>query len=288
MLDKNRKITPYLNFRGQAVPSFLYGTAWKEAQTESLTLQALEAGFKGIDTANQRKHYFEAAVGQAVQKAINQGLIKRSELFLQSKFTYAAGQDQRLPYDPQAAYSTQVRQSFASTLAHFDTDYLDSYLLHGPASGQGLLPSDLEIWRTMEALQQSGAIRLIGVSNMRYEQLASLLQQAEIKPAFVQNRCYARTGWDVRVRQLCLQQGILYQGFSLLTANQFELSQAEIQSLTRKHQCSLPQLVFRFALQLGMLPLTGTSSPEHMREDLAVYDFELSPAELDLIEQIAS
>src|SRR5438874_13708987 len=87
---------------GVPVPRFLYGTAWKEDETERLTRLALEAGFRGIDTANQRRHYFEEGVGAAVAKAIADGLVRRDELFLQTKFTFVDGQDHRLPYDPNA------------------------------------------------------------------------------------------------------------------------------------------------------------------------------------------
>src|SRR5438874_9695478 len=103
---------------GVRVPAFLYGTAWKEDQTRPLTELAIKQGFRGIDTANQRRHYHEAAVGQAVAAAIAGGLVTRDELFLQTKFTFRNGQDHRLPYDPQAPIATQVEQSFASSLEH--------------------------------------------------------------------------------------------------------------------------------------------------------------------------
>src|SRR6187455_2987704 len=99
---------------GVRVPRFLYGTAWKEDDTARLTELALRAGFRGIDTANQRKHYHEAAVGRGV--------------------------------------AAEVEQSFASSLAHLGTDTLDSYVLHGPSRGEGLGPADWEAWRAMEAL----------------------------------------------------------------------------------------------------------------------------------------
>jgi diketogulonate reductase-like aldo/keto reductase len=78
---------------GVHVPHFLYGTAWKEQATRPLTELALRAGFRGIDTANQRRHYDEAAVGQAIAAAITRGLVARGDLFLQTKFTFRAGQD---------------------------------------------------------------------------------------------------------------------------------------------------------------------------------------------------
>src|SRR6476469_9083772 len=91
-----------LTIDGVRVPRFLYGTAWKEDETERLTRLALRQGFRGIDTANQRRHYHEAAVGRGVAAAIAGGVVTRDELFLQTKFTFRAGQDQRLPYDPAA------------------------------------------------------------------------------------------------------------------------------------------------------------------------------------------
>ncbi|HEY9840083.1 MAG: aldo/keto reductase family protein [Candidatus Sericytochromatia bacterium] len=272
--------------RGVDVPSFLYGTAWKEDRTEALVKLALESGFLGIDTANQRKHYFEAGVGQAVRQALAAGTIDRAGLFLQTKFTFLGGQDHRLPYDPQADYPTQVRQSFASSLEHLGTDYLDSYVLHGPSSGYGLNAADLEVWRTMEELQQAGQTRLLGVSNVSYDQLQALLEQASVKPAFVQNRCYARSQWDARVRELCRAHDVRYQGFSLLTANARELNQPRVHAIAQRLNVPLTRVVFRFALQLGMLPLTGTSDRDHMLSDLAAYDLELSPADMATLEAI--
>jgi diketogulonate reductase-like aldo/keto reductase len=80
------------------VPRFVYGTAWKEDQTQRLTELALRQGFRGIDTANQRRHYNEAAVGQAVSATVKSGLLVRDDLFLQTKFTFRRGQDHRLPF----------------------------------------------------------------------------------------------------------------------------------------------------------------------------------------------
>src|SRR5436190_4020248 len=99
---------------GLRVPRFLYGTAWKEDRTRPLTELALRQGFRGIDTANQRRHYHEAAVGQAVAAAVAGGLVAREDLFLQTKFTFRRGQDHRLPYDPAVPIPAQVEQSFAS------------------------------------------------------------------------------------------------------------------------------------------------------------------------------
>ena len=248
---------------------------------------ALSSGFLGIDTANQRRHYDEAAVGKAVRQALAEGDLKRSDLFLQTKFTFAPGQDHRLPYDPAADVTTQVQQSFESSLGHFKTSYLNSYILHGPASSRGLTDADWEVWRTMETLQKSGTVKLIGISNVGYDQLQLLVEKSEVKPAFVQNRCFARTRWDAAIRELCHSNDIIYQGFSLLTANATFLNRPEIQQISQRRGCSAAQIVFRFALQAGIIPLTGTTSEAHMKEDLAAYDIELSQSEFDAIENIA-
>lgn len=269
------------------VPTFLYGTAWKEDATERLTRLALEAGFRGIDTANQRRHYFEAGVGAAVAGAIRDGVVRRDELFLQTKFTYRDSQDHRLPYDPNADAATQVRQSFASSLEHLQTDVIDSYVLHGPSRRRGLAPVDLEVWRTMEELHAAGRTRFLGVSNVAADQLEALCAAASVPPAFVQNRCFARIGWDAEVRALCRANGIIYQGFSLLTANLAELRSARFREIVARVGRTPAQIVFRFARQLGMLPLTGTTDPAHMREDLAIDNFRLSDEDVRAIERIA-
>ena len=287
MSDTSHQISRIVKHRGVTIPTFFYGTAWKEAQTEALTSMAIEAGFLGIDTANQRRHYDEAAVGKGIQLGLVKKNLQRSELFLQTKFTYTSSQDHRLPYDPKADYTTQVSQSFASSLEHLNTSYLDSYILHGPASSQGLREADWEVWRAMENLQKSGSVKLIGVSNIGFEQLQLLLERSEVKPAFVQNRCFARTQWDARIRALCHANDMIYQGFSLLTANSIELNQPEIYTISTRLGCSLAQVVFRFALQIGMIPLTGTTSMSHMQEDLTAYEIELSEEEIDIIEHIA-
>ncbi|HEY8944191.1 MAG TPA: aldo/keto reductase [Polyangiaceae bacterium] len=269
------------------IPALLYGTAWKEERTRTLTELALRAGFRGVDTANQRKHYFEAEVGAAVRAALGAGSVRRNALFLQTKFTFAAGQDHRLPYDAGASVATQVQQSFASSLEHLGTETVDSYLLHGPSVRHGLARDDWEAWRAMEALASDGKARSLGVSNVSVEQLEELFGGATVKPRFVQNRCYARTGWDRDVRAFCREHGVVYQAFSLLTANSRELKSSVMRELARRTGRPSEQLVFAFAIRSGMLPLTGTSNLEHMQLDLAAADVELERGDLMALETIA-
>lgn len=272
---------------GVTVPRFLYGTAWKEDRTQSLVELALDAGFRGIDTANQRRHYHEAAVGEAISAAIRRGTVKRDDLFLETKFTFRNGQGHRLPYDPTAPIQVQVEQSFASSQQHLGVDHLDSYVLHGPSRRSGLGPDDWAAWRAMERLHDAGAVRLLGISNVGLDQIQQLCDQATVRPTFVQNRCYARLGWDREIREFCQAHRIIYQGFSLLTANRDVLVHPEIRRIASEYQRTPCQIIFRFALEIGMLPLTGTSSREHMREDLSVLEFNLTPDEVSLIERLA-
>jgi diketogulonate reductase-like aldo/keto reductase len=277
-----------LSIAGVAVPRFLYGTAWKEDETQRLTELALHQGFRGIDTANQRRHYHEAAVGQAIAASISHGLVVRADLFLQTKFTFRRGQDDRLPYDARAPIATQVAQSFASSLEHLGTDRIDSYVLHGPTNQTGLTPADWEAWRAMEAIHDSGRTRLLGISNVSLEQLQSLCREARVRPRFVQNRCYADRHWDRRIRDFCAANELIYQGFSLLTANRAALSHPEMARIAERHGRTASQIVFRFALDVGMMPLTGTTDSAHMREDLDIFDFCLDPEEIGRIETLGS
>ena len=270
----------------KGVPRFLYGTAWKEGETQRLTELALQQGFRGIDTANQRRHYHEAAVGQAISASITNGLLVRDDLFLQSKFTFRRGQAHRLPYDPEAPIPTQVEQSFASSLQHLDAEWIDSYLLHGPTSSIGLTPDDWAAWRAMEAIHDSGRARMLGVSNVTLEQLRCLCQEARIRPRFVQNRCYAVRGWDRQVRKFCAANELVYQGFSLLTANRKTLTSSEFSQIATRHGRTIPQIAFRFALDVGMIPLTGTTNANHMQADLDIFDFRLQTEEVEQIEKL--
>jgi diketogulonate reductase-like aldo/keto reductase len=268
-------------------PSFIYGTAWKEDATSGLVIKAVSMGFTAIDTANQPRHYQEPLVGDALLALEKEG-IPRDSLFLQTKFTPLDGHDHRIPYDPGSDLATQVAQSFAGSLKNLRTDYVDSYLLHGPYSMVGLSNSDWQVWHAIEEIYQSGQARLIGVSNVNIGQLETLTEKARIKPMVVQNRCYAHQGWDRTVREFCQANKIIYQGFSLLTANWFVLQHPMVKRIAQRLEKTPAQVVFRYALQIGMVPLTGTSNEQHMKEDLQAHDFELTTADLNVIDSIGN
>jgi diketogulonate reductase-like aldo/keto reductase len=268
------------------VPDFLYGTAWKEDRTAALTELALRTGFRGIDTANQRRHYFEAGVGEGLAAAYRAGIVTRAELFLQTKFTYLRGQDHRLPYDPEAGLAAQVTQSLDSSLEHLGTDYVDSFVLHGPSSSYEWTDADAEVWEAMRKERDAGRTRLLGVSNVSLQHLEQMEAAHAELPAFVQNRCFARLGWDREVRAFCQQRKITYQGFSLLTANPEVLQHPPLIALAAQLNATPAQVVFSFARAVGMLPLTGTSNAEHMKQDLASVGLTLPPEAVQAIESM--
>jgi diketogulonate reductase-like aldo/keto reductase len=271
----------------QASPTFLYGTAWKEDRTAALTELAIRSGFRAIDTANQRRHYFEAGVGEALAAVYRAAIVTRADLFLQTKFTPQDGQDHRLPYNPAASLTDQVAQSMASSLEHLGTDYVDSYVLHGPSSRYDWTAEDFEVWQAMIKERDAGRTRLLGVSNVGLSQLQQMARAHAEAPAFVQNRCYARLGWDREVRAFCRERKIIYQGFSLLTANVEVLRHTVVTGAAVRAEATLAQIIFAFARAVGMLPLTGTADAMHMQQDLASLDIHLPPETVQAIESLA-
>jgi diketogulonate reductase-like aldo/keto reductase len=269
------------------IPDFLYGTAWKEDRTATLTELALHAGFRAVDTANQRRHYNEAGVGEGLRTAYRAGIATRADLFLQTKFTYPRGQDHRVPYNPAASVTVQVAQSLASSLEHLATDHVDSYMLHGPSSSYDWTDTDAEAWDAMRKERDAGRTRLLGVSNVSLSHLQQMEAAHAELPVFVQNRCFARLGWDREVRLFCHQRKIIYQGFSLLTANPEVLQHPPLIALAAQLNATPAQVVFSFARAVGVLPLAGTSSPEHMKQDLASLKLTLPPDLWRAIESMA-
>ena len=260
------------------MPRIIYGTAWKKNRTADLVVKAIQAGFRGIDTACQPKHYNEAQVGEALQRVEDNG-IKRETLFLQTKFTPLSGQDLiQVPYDKNSSVELQVEQSFETSKKNLQTEYVDSLLLHSPISPQSLL---MKVWSAMEKIQKTGGALQLGISNCYdVKMIRSLYADAEVKPAVIQNRFYQETGYDADLRHWCIAHGVIYQSFWTLTANLHILSSSTVRALTRKYKKTEVQIFFRYLIQSGIVPLTGTSSEQHMREDLSIFDFEISSEDL--------
>jgi diketogulonate reductase-like aldo/keto reductase len=259
------------------LPGILYGTAWKKDETERLVAEAIRQGFRGIDTACQPKHYDEAGVGRGVAQGLGAGLA-REELFLQTKFTPVDGHDpRRIPYDPSAPLEAQIAQSFETSQKNLKTSYVDSLVLHSPLASDA---ETLAAWRALEKIAEGGGARALGISNCySLDELKTLHRAARIKPTVVQNRFHKATGYDAGIRTFCRTHGIVYQSFWTLTANQHVLESSAIETIASRHDRTPAQVLFRYLTQQDIVPLTGTTSIAHMREDLAIFTFALADAE---------
>jgi diketogulonate reductase-like aldo/keto reductase len=277
--DRRMAENDYLiSSQGVRSPRILYGTAWKKMRTQELVRTAIQRGFRGIDTACQPKHYHEAGVGAAVAASLNERL-RRGDLYLQTKFTPLSGHDpQQIPYDPRAPLAEQVAQSFQTSTRNLQTDYVDCLILHSAIPDRSQMT---EVWTAMEQIFHSGAARQLGISNCYSPaSLATLFQVAQVKPAVLQNRFYADSGYDREIREFCRQHQIIYQSFWTLTANPQLLAHDTVSMLSAKYSRTPAQILFRYLTQSDIVPLTGTTSATHMREDLEIFDFQLAAEEL--------
>lgn len=270
---------------GVQMSRIIYGTAWKKEQTARLVELAINAGFRGIDTACQPKHYFEAGVGAGITACVNKGIVDRDELYVQTKFTPLDGQETgRIPYNPDASLPEQVWESCQVSLNNLNTTYLDCLILHSPLESQ---QKTQEAWRAMERLVQEDKVKHLGISNCYdLKFLKTLYNVSNVKPAVIQNRFYAQTNYDLNIRAYCQDSGIIYQGFWILTANPHILMDAKMKTIAKEYNRSPAQIFFRYLTQIGITPLTGTTSIAHMREDLAIFEFELNLQECEVIKAL--
>jgi len=270
------------------MPKMIYGTAWKKERTDALVEQAVTAGFRGIDTACQPRHYREDLVGAAIKNLEARGVVRREDLFIQTKYTPPPGQDPAsIPYDPRAAVPSQVRKSFETSLENLGTNYVDSLVLHSPLN---TAEKTQAAWEAMEELKLQGKVKQLGISNCySLPLLKSLCSAARVKPAVVQNRFYVDSGYDTELRQWCSDNHIVYQSFWSLTANPGLLHSPLVKGLARKYARSSPQILFKYLTERGIVPLTGTCDPVHMKEDLEVLEdenFVLEDSELSDIDHL--
>jgi diketogulonate reductase-like aldo/keto reductase len=267
------------------MPSVIYGTAWKEDETARLVELALKKGFRGVDTACQPKHYQENLVGQGIKNAIANG-IKREDIFIQTKFTPIDGQDpNRVPYNPKNNIAEQVLESFEVSKKNLGVDYIDSLVLHSP-----VFPAEKlhQVWEAFEKIYHRGEVAQLGISNCYDLNYLQYMEETfDIQPAVIQNRFYAHSNYDTNIRRWAKERGIIYQSFWSLTANINTLNSETVIHLVQKYQKTQAQIFYRFLHQHNIVPLIGTTSEQHMEDDLEIFDFSLDPQEsyavLDLL-----
>lgn len=262
-----------------SLPKIIYGTAWKKEATTALVVSAVLHGFRAIDTACQLKHYEEGLVGKALQLLRDEHGIKREDLFIQTKYTSIGGQDKSkpLPYNPADSITRQIQSSFQESLKNLGTTYLDSYILHSPLP---TLDLTLEAWRTLMQLQDSGKVKLIGVSNMYDVEVLKALGN-ERKVQVVQNRWHEGNQWDREVVRYCKANGIFYQSFWTLTGAGSLLSNKSVLALAKATGSSTAQVIYKMAQLYSVVPISGTTNEQHMKDDVEIENksFDLYYAE---------
>ena len=254
--------------------SMIYGTAWKAEKTADCVTKALKAGFRCIDTAAQPKHYREDLVGDAVRDCIDSGLVRREDIYLQTKFTPPSGQDpSNCPYDS-SSITGQVRASVSSSLFNLrpyqsanpsQESYIDCIILHAPLS---TLASTPEAWEALSSFVPS-SVRALGLSNVTLRVLDVLYRRAVLKVSVVQNRFHAATDYDGPLRAFCQEKNIAYEGFSVLTANQTLLASPSVTDFAQRICVSKQAALYAMVGALGnTVVLNGTQDELRMREDL--------------------
>ncbi|KAH8892115.1 Aldo/keto reductase [Thozetella sp. PMI_491] len=255
---------------------FIYGTAWKRERTTACTASAIKAGFVCFDTANQPRHYREDLVGEAIREALAKGLVPGREAFhIQTKFSRPTAQDpETCPYDLSKDLEDQVRESVASSLWNLRPDvdndessYIDCILLHSPYPE---FADTLRAWRVLESFVPH-KIRALGISNAHTHTIEQLCEVATVKPSAVQLRFHPDKGYEVKTRQFCAERGIMFQAHRILKGNDLQGSEVVGKAagmLGLSKQATLYLLVLK-GLDGTMRVVNGTTSEEHMAEDLA-------------------
>ncbi|MFI5756934.1 aldo/keto reductase [Streptomyces sp. NPDC051569] len=244
---------------GVEIPQLGFGVSRiDDGPATDAVLTALEAGYRSIDTATLYGN--EAGVGRAVASS---GL-PRDELFITTKL-----------WNDDQGYDATLR-AFDAGLARLGLDHVDLYLIHWPAPARGRY---LDTWRALEKLLADGRTRAIGVSNFRPSHLQRVLDEGGAAP--VLNQIELHPGFQqAEPRAFHARHGIVTEAWSPL-AQGAVLQQEAITEIAARHEKSPAQVVIRWHLQLGNVVIPKSVTPERIRENIAVFDFELSGSDMD-------
>ena len=237
------------------LPFLGFGTY--KVQEEKIILEALKAGYRHLDTA--RKYENEKMIGSALK---NSGL-HRSELFLTSKV-----------WKTDLGYDNTLR-SFEATLKDLDVNYLDLFLIHWPQSAPDAdwKPVLTETWRAMERLYEDCAVRAIGVSNHLPQHLMHILRNCNVRPMV--NQLEFHPGYtQAATVNFCAKQNILAEAWSPMGRGRL-LEDPLVLEMAKKYGKAPAQICLRFCLQNNILPLPKSSSPERMKQNLEIFDFDM-------------
>ena len=229
-------------------------------------LSAIRLGYRKIDTASFYGN--EEEVGQAVRRAIEEGLIKREDVFVTTKL-----------YPNEFA---NARESIEKCLCKLDIGYIDLMLLHHPGS------HDVEAYKTMEQYVKNGKLRSLGVSNYYMKEMMEFLPKVSIKPVLDQIEIHPYYQ-DKAVIEYLHDNGIVVEAWYPLGGrghNSELMEEPLLMSIARKHGKSLEQTILRWDLQNGVVVIPGSSNPDHQKENISIFDFELTPEEMRRIDAL--
>lgn len=232
---------------------------------ENAVVQAVKTGYRLIDTAAAYEN--ETAVGKAIKRVFEEGIVKREDLFVTTKL-----------WITDTSYE-KAKEGFQRSLDRLGLDYVDLYLIHQPYHDY------YGAWRALEELYEDGKVRSIGVDNFTQDRMADFLFFNKVKPAVNMIECNVYFQREDERRYLD-EQNILLQAWSPLAAGKKDLFANEtLCSIAKKHQKSVAQIVLRWLVQRGIVPVVKSANPVRMKENLDIFDFTLSEDEM---RQIAS
>ena len=253
---------------GVKIPCIGFGT-WQTPNSDegvNSVLCALRTGYTHIDTAEGYDN--EESVGLAVKKSG----IPREKLFITSKL-----------WNDLHGYENTLA-AFEQTLKKLDTDYLDLFLIHWPNPlkfRDCWQEANAGTWRAFEELYEAKKIRAIGLSNFRPHHIDELMKTAKIAPMVNQIRLCPGDTQDELVAY-CRERGILLEAYSPLGTGKI-FAVPEMQQLAEKYGRSVAQICIRWSLQRGYLPLPKSVTPDRIKENAKVFDFELSEEDVEII-----
>ncbi len=261
----------YTLANGKKMPVLGYGM-WKNTDPQEAiqgVQDAIEVGYRQIDGAGAYQN--EELVGQGLAAS---GMA-REELFLTSKLKNDAH-----------GYEN-VRREVEATLEKLGTDYLDLYLIHWPivqGHGEDWREDNLETWRAFEELYDEGVLKAIGVSNFSVEHLENLVENVRIKPMV--NQLLIHPGvLQTETRQYCQNHDIVVQAYSPLSPLSVLKEDERVQEMLSKYNKSVAQLLLRFDVQLGVVPLTKSVHRERMEENKDIFDFEIDAEDMQYLKE---
>lgn len=254
---------------GVRIPCVGYGTYKAAEGNMEIISKAIKAGYRYFDTASF--YETEEYIGEAIQKSG----IPREEFFIVSKL-----------WKTEMGYE-QAYKAFEQSLKRLGTDYLDGYLIHWPLPQPDYTDwksLDLETWRALEELYQSGRVKAVGLSNFLPHHIENIMEHCKVKPMMNQLEIHPGYSQEAAVAY-CRAHGILVQGWSPIGRKRV-FEEVLIQKLAEKYKVSIAQICLRFALQKGIVPLPKSSVTERMIQNQDIFSFEISKEDMYRLETL--